>query len=126
MLLSLRSRGDPLPEGELPPHRHSCRESGRLGSYLVVGVSETEPLSEAKQVLLRALDSITDVEQDMDAEVRHVAVIYSVYKEDEEGCIREEGGWNHSSDPAWLIGAMLRRGADAVEGSTERDEDDED
>ncbi len=89
-------------------------------------VSETEALSDAKQVLLRALDSITEIEQEMDAEVRHVAVVYSVYKEDEDGRIHEDGGWNHSPDPAWLIGAMLRRGADAVEDATEPDEDDED
>jgi hypothetical protein len=89
-------------------------------------MSEETALSEAKQVLLRALDSITEVEQDMDAEVRHVAVVYSVYTEDDDGRVHEEGGWNHSSDPAWLVGAMLRRGAAAVEGSTERAEDDED
>jgi hypothetical protein len=89
-------------------------------------VSETEALSEAKQTLLRALDSITEVEEEMDAEVRHVAVIYSVYKKDDEGLIHEQGGWNHTSDPDWLIGAMLRRGADAVEAPSQRDEDDED
>lgn len=82
-------------------------------------MSETEALSEAKQVLLRALDSIADIEQEMDAEVRHVAVVYSVYREEKDGGIHEQGGWNHSSDPAWLIGAMLRRGADAVEDSPE-------
>ncbi len=89
-------------------------------------MSEEPALSEAKQVLLRALDSITEIEEEMDAEVRHVAVVYSVYKEDEDGSIHENGGWNHSSDPNWLIAAMLRRGADAVEDATEPDEDDED
>lgn len=88
-------------------------------------MSETA-LSEAKQVLLNALDSINEIEEEMDAEVRHVAVVYSVHKKDEDGSIHEQGGWDHSSDPNWLIGAMLRRGADAVEGATEPDEDDED
>jgi hypothetical protein len=90
-------------------------------------VSEDTALSEAKQVLLSALDSINEIEQEMDAEVRHVAVVYSVYKSDEDGCISDNGGWNHSSEPAWLIGAMLRRGADAIEDATEpAEEDDED
>ena len=89
-------------------------------------MSEETALSEAKQVLLSALDSINEIEQEMDAEVRHVAVVYSVYKEDEDGNICDNGGWNHSSEPAWLIGAMLRRGAEAIEDSTESEDDDED
>jgi hypothetical protein len=89
-------------------------------------VSEESALSEAKQVLLSALDSINEIEQEMDAEVRHVAVVYSVYKQDEDGSIHDNGGWNHSSEPPWLIGAMLRRGADAIEDATEPAEDDED
>ena len=88
-------------------------------------MNEDTALSEAKQVLLAALESISELEEEMDAEVRHVAVIYSVYREDDEGQIHEQGGWNHSSDPAWLIGAMLRRGADAVEDSPEPAEDEE-
>jgi hypothetical protein len=88
-------------------------------------MSEASALSEAKQVLLSALDSINEIEKEMDAEVRHVAVVYSVYKE-EDGAIHDNGGWNHSSAPAWLIGAMLRRGADAIEDATESAEDDED
>lgn len=91
---------------------------------LVAGVSEPA-LSDAKQTLLAALESIEEIEQEMDAEVRHVAVVYSVYKRDEDGAIHESGGWNHSSDPAWLVAAMLRRGADAVEGSPESDDEDE-
>ena len=85
-----------------------------------------EPLSEAKQTLLRALDSIGEIEAELGAEVRHVAVVYSVYK-DEDGQIHEDGGWNHSADPAWLIASLLRRGADSIERSTHRaDEDDDD
>ena len=34
-------------------------------------MSEATALSEAKQVLLSALDSINEIEQEMDAEVRH-------------------------------------------------------
>lgn len=86
---------------------------------------EDTALSEAKQVLLSALDSIGEIEEEMDAEVRHVAVVYSVYKRDDEGLICEQGGWNHTSDPDWLIGAMLRRGADAVEDARGPAEDDE-
>lgn len=119
-------RRDALPTRKPHPHRHSnrqpcCDRADPMGA----GVSEDTALSEAKQVLLRALDSITEIEQEMDAEVRHVAVVYSVYREEEGGGIHEQGGWNHSSDPAWLIGAMLRRGADAVEGSPEPADDGE-
>ncbi len=89
-------------------------------------MSEDTALSEAKQVLLSALDSINEIEKEMDAEVRHVAVVYSVHKKGEDGTIHEQGGWNHSSDPDWLIGAMLRRGADAVEDARRPAEDDED
>lgn len=60
----------------------------------------SEPLSDAKQTLLAALDSIGEIEEELDAEVRHVAVVYSVYKREEDGSIHESGGWNHSSDPA--------------------------
>lgn len=74
-------------------------------------------LSEAKQTLLRALEAIEETEAELDAEVRHVCVVYSVYRRDEDGRIHESGGWNMSTDPAWLIAAMLRRGADAVEES---------
>lgn len=89
-------------------------------------MSEETALSEAKQVLLSALDSISEIEEEMDAEVRHVAVVYSVHKSTEDRSIHEQGGWNHSSDPDWLIGAMLRRGADAVEAPREPDAGDED
>lgn len=74
-------------------------------------------LSEAKQTLLRALEAIEETEAELDAEVKHVCVVYSVYTRDDEGKIHESGGWNMSNDPAWLIAAMLRRGADAVEES---------
>lgn len=75
--------------------------------------------SEAKQTLLRALDSINEIEGEMKADVRHVAVVYSVYRQNADGCIHEHGGWNHSSDPDWLIAALLRRGADSIEDSFE-------
>lgn len=82
--------------------------------------------SDAKATLLRALESIEEIEEELGAEVRHVAVVYSVYKTNEAGQIEESGGWNHSSDPAWLIGALLRRGADAIEESTAPHEDTDD
>jgi len=88
-------------------------------------VSEQAASSRAKEVLLDALDSINELEGEMGAEVRHVAVVYSIYREGEDGQIHESGGWNHSSDPAWLIGAMLRRGADAIENATCREDEDE-
>jgi hypothetical protein len=73
-------------------------------------------LSPAKQTLLRALDSIEEIEADLGAEVRHVAVVYSVYRFDEaDGMLRENSGWNHSSDPAWIIAALLRRVAKRVD-----------
>lgn len=85
-----------------------------------------EPLSEAKQTLLRALECIEDIESEMDATVQHVAVVYSVYKEDDDGRIHENGGWSHSKAPAWLIATLLRRGADSVEESTHSADDVED
>lgn len=92
--------------------------------YRVAVVSDA--LSDAKQTLLAALESIEEIEQEMDAEVRHVAVVYSVYRRDEDGSIHESGGWNHSSQPAWITSAMLRRGADAIDGSRKSvDEDGE-
>lgn len=83
-------------------------------------------VSEAKQTLLRALDSITEMEEESGAEVRYVAVAYSAYREDEDGTIHDLGGWNHSSAPAWLITAMLRHTAEAIEGSVVTDVDGED
>ena len=74
-----------------------------------------EPLSEAKQTLLRALESIEEIETEMGCDVAHVAVVYSVYKQDEDQQIHDQGGWNHSTAPAWLIGAMLRRAAESIE-----------
>lgn len=77
------------------------------------GVSDG--LSDAKSTLLRALEAIEESEAEVGAEVRHVCVVYSVCTRDDDGKIHESGGWNMSSDPAWLIAAMLRRGADAIE-----------
>lgn len=84
----------------------------------------SEPLSEAKQTLLRAIESIEEIEDSLEAEVRHVAVVYSVYTES-DGQIHENGGWNHSSDPAWLVGALLRHAADAIENSPRPADDDD-
>jgi hypothetical protein len=85
-----------------------------------------EPLSEAKQTLLRALESIEEIESEMDATVQHVVVVYSVYKEDEDGQINESGGWNHSKAPAWLIATLLRRGAESIEDSPRPASDEQD
>lgn len=74
-------------------------------------------LSEAKQVLLRALDEIEKVEEEMDAEVWALCVVYSVVKQ-EEGQTHENGGWSATGEPAWATAAMLRRAADDVEEST--------
>lgn len=86
----------------------------------------TEPaLSEAKQTLLRALESIEEAEQDMDAEVSFLAVTYEMHRRTDEGNIMHSGGWNHSDAPDWVIAAMLRRTADAIECQPCIDEDDE-
>lgn len=90
-----------------------------------MGLLNDEPLSEAKQTLLRALDAIGEIESEMDAEVRHVAVVYSIYKQEDDGSIHENGGWNHSNDPSWLTAALLRRGADSIEESYEPADEDE-
>lgn len=76
----------------------------------------TEPLSEAKQTLLRALDSIEKVEEETGSIVQHIAVVWAVWR-DEDGVIHDNSGWNHSTAPAWLIASMLRNGADALEAS---------
>lgn len=86
-------------------------------------MADDSPLSSAKQVLLNALDSINEVEDEMNADVRHVAVVWSVHHKNEDGEIVDNGGWNHSSDPAWLIGTLLRRGADSIEASTRGPDD---
>lgn len=85
----------------------------------------SEPLSEAKQTLLRALDSIEELEQKTGTEVRHIAVVYAVWTEDENATIHDHSGWNHSIAPAWLIGAMLRESADAIEMAVQPAEDDD-
>lgn len=81
--------------------------------------------SEAKQVLLRALESIEEAESELDTEVNHVCVVYTIYR-DKEGNVFDSGGWNHSNAPAWLIGAMLRHAANAIEADVrpQTDEDD--
>ena len=86
----------------------------------------SEPLSEAKQTLLRALESIEELEQNTGAEVQHIAVVYGVWKTDEEGNIRDYSGWNHSAAPAWLIGSLLRESAELIEMSAETVGDDDD
>lgn len=133
-----RSQGDDVPLLRPPgsrradpvePHpAHTRRPLHRRpqGPQVQAGAVNDEPLSEAKQVLLRALDSIEEIESEMDAKVQHVAVVYSVYKEDDDGQIHENGGWNHSRAPAWLIATLLRRGAESIENSpVPADEDDE-
>lgn len=84
-----------------------------------------EPVSDAKQTLLRALDAIDAVEEEMGAEVRYLCVSYSIFKDDEDGSIHDKGGWNHSTAPAWLISALLRHTAKAIEESVSPDEDDD-
>ena len=78
-------------------------------------MEDPSPVSDAKGVLLSALESIEEVEQEMGHAVRHIAVVYSVHGKTDDGSTREQGGWNHSSDPDWLIGALLRRCADSIE-----------
>jgi len=76
-----------------------------------------EPLSDARQTLLRALDAFDALEEDMGTEIQHVCVVYSIWKEDDDGAIHDNGGWNHTAAPAWLIAAMLRETAELVEAS---------
>ena len=85
----------------------------------------SEPLSEAKQTLLRALESIEELEQDSGAEVQHIAVVYAVWKDEGEDVIRDYSGWNHSTAPTWLIAALLREGAESIEASVRPAADDD-
>ncbi len=81
---------------------------------------DLEP-SDARQAILNALDSLDELEADMGAKVQHLAVVYSVTKKDTDSdgethtC--ESGGWNHTTDPDWLIAALLRKCATAIEDS---------
>lgn len=83
-----------------------------------------EALSDAKQTLLRALDSITELEEEMGVPVAHVAVTYAIFK-DEDGVIHDKSGWNHSTGPAWLIAAMLRQATDSIELSVQAEKEEE-
>lgn len=82
-------------------------------------------VNSAKEVLLRALEAIEEIEGEMEAEVKHVAVIYSVY-ESRDGRVVENGGWCTSDEPAWITASMLRRSARAIEDSVGPEDDDED
>lgn len=82
----------------------------------------------AVETLMNALDAFTELEEDMEAEVRHVAVAYSVYKT-VDGRIEEQTGWSHTADPAWLVAALLRSTAEGIEDnafSVDVDLDDDD
>jgi hypothetical protein len=86
--------------------------------------------SDARQTMLNALDSIAEIEDEMGAEVRHLAVVYSVVKKttDDDGDthVCESGGWNHTTDPDWVVAALLRKVATALEDSPNLADDDED
>lgn len=73
--------------------------------------------SDAKQTLLRALEAIEDTEREMDANVRFLAVVYAVDSADDSGDIHGTLGYQHSSDPNWVIAALLKKGAELVEVS---------
>lgn len=76
---------------------------------------ENDALPEAKQTLLRALEQIEEAEKEMGAGISFLCVTYELYRTTEEGNIAHSGGWNHSDAPDWVIAAMLRRTADAIE-----------
>lgn len=38
-----------------------------------------------------------------------------MHRTTDQGNIAHSGGWNHSNAPDWVIAAMLRRTADAIE-----------
>lgn len=80
-------------------------------------------LPAAKQTLLRALEHIEETEQELGAEVQFLAVVYEMHRTTEKGNIAHSGGWNHSDAPDWVIAAMLRRTADAIEAQEPVEED---
>lgn len=80
-------------------------------------------LPQAKQTLLQALESIEEAEQEMDAEVSFLAVVYEMHRTTDKGNIAHNGGWNHSDAPDWVIAAMLRRTADFIEKQEPIEED---
>jgi hypothetical protein len=86
--------------------------------------------SDARQTLLRALDQIDEIEEEMGGKVWALCVCYSVTKIHQDGSVEENGGWSATSEPAFVTAAMLRRAARHVEGSPhpydpDTDDDDE-
>lgn len=76
-------------------------------------------LTQTQDVISRAIDSISEVEQDVGATVDHIAIVYSCSRSDGNGNIIHSGGWNHSDSPDWIIATMLRRAANSIEADVE-------
>lgn len=85
-----------------------------------------DPLSPGKQVLLRALDHITEIEEDTDGSVEYLFVAYAVVATDTDGDQRTTRGWDSTEHPHFVQAGLLREMATRIEReATEIDEDDD-
>lgn len=75
--------------------------------------------SEARQVLLRALDSLDQIEREYgEAKRTYLVVVFAHQVEDET--VR---GWESTNEPTFITTALLREVADYIESPRERDDD---
>jgi hypothetical protein len=74
----------------------------------------SEPLAEARAVLLRALDALDGAKEQLDGEPERIdlCVIYSAGRDSQDAWV-EVGGWSSTAGPKWVHAALLRRAADA-------------
>lgn len=78
-------------------------------------------IDEARDALLRALDSLNDAETILDGEPERVdlVVIYSVGRNARDGEWHDVGGWSSTPGAKWTHAALLRRAADALDDAAE-------
>ncbi len=79
------------------------------------------PLSEARQVLLTALDSLDEIEEEHgEAQRLYLTVVYAHTVKG-----RTCTGWNSTDDPTFITAALLREVADAIADGRGGDDDEE-
>jgi hypothetical protein len=86
-----------------------------------------DPLSPGKQVLLRALDNISEIEENTGGSVEYLAVVYAVVSKKDDDTITTRG-WDATDHPHFVITGLVREVAARIESDAidpETDEDDE-
>jgi len=81
-----------------------------------------QPLSDARQTLLRALDHLDDIEANH-GEARRIYLCVT-YAHNIDG--QTISGWASTDDPTFVTCALLRVVADSIETGTGWDDDDKD